>query len=67
MKQMIEILNKKIERLEYRDVPVVTFKQIDEVHGRPSGTAYRAFGYHRDRHVERRDYFTVPYEEWKEI
>jgi phage antirepressor YoqD-like protein len=36
---------------------VVTLAMIDQVHGRPEGTAYRNFNYNRDRFIEGEDYF----------
>lgn len=36
---------------------VVTFKDIDEVHGRPNGTARRNFKNNKDRFIENVDYF----------
>lgn len=44
---------------EYKDIRVLTFKDIDEVHGRAEGTASRNFLKHKDRLIENEDYFIV--------
>ncbi len=48
-----------VRRIEYRDHQVVTFAMIDEVHGRPDGTAGRTFRENRERFVEGYDYFMI--------
>lgn len=45
--------------LEHNGLRVVTLALIDNVHGRPDGTAKRAFHRHRDRLREGEDYFRV--------
>lgn len=42
---------------EYRGQRVVTFKEIDECHGRPEGTARRNFNTNKKHLVEGTDYF----------
>lgn len=49
------ILNPK----EYKGQRVVTFKDIDQVHGRAVGTASRNFRENRKRFIEGLDYFTL--------
>ena len=42
---------------------VVTFKDIDEVHNRPSGTAKRNYNKNKKHFIENKDYFKIsPYE-----
>jgi ORF6N domain len=45
--------------VEHEGERVVTLVQVDEVHGRPAGTAYRNFRENRERFVEGRHYFTA--------
>lgn len=48
---------------EYKGVPVVTFKDIDEVHERPEGTAKRNFAKNKEHFIECEDYYKItPYE-----
>ena len=44
---------------EYHEQRVVTFKDIDLVHGRPEGTASRNFKANRNHFIENEDYFIV--------
>ena len=51
------INNTEISIKDYSGQRVVTFKDIDAVHGRPDGTARKRFNDNRDRFVEGEDYF----------
>lgn len=44
---------------EYQDHRVVTFKEIDELHQRPEGTAGRNFRENRENFIEGVDYFVL--------
>ena len=55
----ITINNCPISIKEYNSQRVVTFKDIDAVHQRPSGTASRNFRANRERFIENEDYFLV--------
>ena len=44
---------------EYKNVRVVTFKDIDMVHERPDGTARKRFNDNKKRFIEGEDYFVV--------
>lgn len=48
---------------EYKGQRVVTFKDIDTVHGRSSGTAHRNFKANRNRFIEGVDYFKLQLDE----
>lgn len=50
---------------EYKGQRVVTFKDIDEVHQRPSGTAKRNFNSHKEHFIKGEDYFTVTMSEFR--
>lgn len=63
MNDLITINNTKIKIKEYKGQRVVTFKDIDEVHQRPEGTAARNFRENRNRFVINEDYFHLTGEE----
>ena len=42
---------------EYKGQRVVTFKDIDTVHGRPDGTARRNFNRNKEHFIEGEDFF----------
>jgi len=67
MNEIVEIEGKEVERIEYKNQHVVTYKTIDHLHDRPEGTAKRTFSKHRDRFEMGYHYFEVPYEEWSQI
>ncbi|WPE19882.1 ORF6N domain-containing protein [Shinella zoogloeoides] len=48
-----------IRRVEYRGEQVVTLAMIDEVHGRPDGTAGRVFRENRDRFENGQDFHQI--------
>lgn len=56
---MIHIGNTDVFVKEYNGQRVVTFKDIDDVHGRPDGTANKRFLDNKKRFVEGEDYFKV--------
>ncbi|WP_277964616.1 ORF6N domain-containing protein [Pseudomonas sp. RIT-To-2] len=60
---LITIHNTIMPIVEYRGQRVVTLAMIDQVHGRPEGTAKRNFGEHRDRFIEGRHCFEVSRDE----
>lgn len=57
MENSIRINSSKLPIREYNGQRVVTFKDIDTVHGRPEGTAHRNFKANRNRFIEGIDYF----------
>lgn len=59
MKELMHIGNVDIYIKEYIGQRVVTFKDIDTVHGRPEGTARKRFADNRNHFVENEDYFIV--------
>jgi hypothetical protein len=65
--ELIKIMDKEIVPVLYQGIPVLTLRQMDELHQRPSGTARRAFNYHKGKLVEGEDYFTLSYEEWSQL
>ncbi|ECZ1104384.1 ORF6N domain-containing protein [Salmonella enterica] len=59
----VTINNKQLPAVEYRGQRVVTFAMIDDVHGRPDGTAKRNFEENRHRFIEGVDFFELSTEE----
>lgn len=59
MNELIHIENAEIAVKEYKGQRVVTFKDIDMVHGRPDGTARKRFADNRHHFVEGEDFFIV--------
>lgn len=57
--ELQKINNTDITVKEYNGQRVVTFKDIDAVHGRPDGTASRNFRTNRERFVEGEDFYTL--------
>lgn len=59
MNEIMHIGNANISIKEYKGQRVVTFKDIDMVHGRPDGTANKRFLDNKKRFIEGDDYFIV--------
>lgn len=59
----IIINDKPLPVKEYKGNRVVTFKEIDAVHGRKDGTAHRNFKANRNRFIEGVDYFKLQKDE----
>ena len=57
MNEVVKIENAEISIKEYNGQRVVTFKDIDEVHGRTEGTARKRFADNKKHFVEGEDYF----------
>lgn len=56
---MIQVGNRDISVKEYKGQRVVTFKDIDDVHDRPDGTANKRFLDNKKRFVEGEDFFKI--------
>lgn len=59
MANQITINSKALEIKKYNGQRVVTFKDVDEVHKRPDGTARKRFNDNKKHFVENEDYFKV--------
>ena len=59
MNSLVHIGNSDISVKEYNGQRVVTFKDIDTVHGRPDGTARKRFADNRNHFVEGEDFFIL--------
>ena len=63
MNELITINNQEITVKDYREQRVVTFKDIDQVHGRPERTAKRNFAENKSRFIEGEDFYQLSFEE----
>ena len=59
MQELTTINNAEILVKEFSGQRVVTFKDIDAVHGRPDGTAKRNFRSNREHFIEGEDFFML--------
>lgn len=59
MNELVRVGNSSISVKEYKGKRVVTFKDIDAVHERPSGTANKRFLDNKKRFINGEDYFIV--------
>jgi len=66
-KALVTVMGKEIEQIEYKGFPVITYRMMDDLHQRPEGTTKRNFNQHKDKLIDREDYFEVPYSEWSRI
>lgn len=64
MSKEIVINKHSLQVKQYNGQNVVTFKEIDLCHERPSGTAKRNFNKNKKHFTEGTDYFTIPYSEF---
>lgn len=56
-----------VNKIIYKDLPVISFKMMDQVHERPAGTARKNFSHNRERFLEDEDFFRVPYNEQRKL
>lgn len=63
-RNIVHIGEADISVKEYNGQRVVTFKDIDAVHGRPEGTAKRNFNDNKKHFIEGEDFFTISYSEF---
>lgn len=62
---MIVVAGKSIANKEYHKIRVVTFRDIDELHGRPDGTARKRFNDNKQYFIEGEDYFKISPSEFR--
>lgn len=62
---MVRVFDTDIVAKEYQGRMVVTFKDIDDCHKRPEGTASRNFRKNREHFIENEDYFTISPDEFR--
>lgn len=67
MGELVKVGNSEISVKEYRGQRVVTFKDIDTVHGRPDGTARATFNRNKEHFIVGEDYFVCETYEAKEL
>ena len=61
----ISIGNTNVAIKEYKGQRVVTFKDIDTVHGRPDGTARRNFNRNKEHFIEGEDFYKITSNEFR--
>lgn len=59
MNEVVRIKNHELQVKEYKGQRVVTFKDIDECHERPEGTARKRFNDNKKHFIEGVDYFVI--------
>ena len=57
--EVVKIEDKELQVKEWNGKRVVTFKEIDLLHGRTDGTARRNFNQNKSKFIENEDYFTL--------
>lgn len=57
----VMVADKALSIVEYQGQRVVTFAMIDEVHGRPEGTARRTFTANKDHLVNDEDFYLIDF------
>lgn len=67
MNKTININGSSYARIIYKDEPVVTIPMVAELHERSQQTVRQNFLRNQERFVDGKDYFSVPYSEWKDI
>lgn len=67
MNELVHIGNSDIAIKEYNGQRVVTFKDIDMVHGRPEGTARVTFNSHKSKFIPDEDFFVCNTYEAKKL
>lgn len=65
MNDIIKINNHDVTIKEYNGQRVVTFKDIDAVHGRPEGTARKRFSDNRERFIEKKHFIKITASEFR--
>lgn len=59
MDDYVNIGGQRVKRIEYKGVPVVTFRMVDELHGRHQDTARRNWNANKGRFLEGQDFFRL--------
>lgn len=59
MNEIVTVNSNNLAIKEYNGQRVVTFKDIDEVHNRPSGTAKRNFNKNKEHLIENMDFYMI--------
>lgn len=67
MTKEIDINGKVYEQIIYKDEPVVTFPMLEKLHGRSHESIRTNFQRNKERFFDGKDFFQLPYEEWKEV
>lgn len=65
MKNTIKINNQQLQVKQFKNQRVITFKEIDAVHNRPSGTARKRFNDNKKHFINGTDYFKITPSEFR--
>jgi len=65
--KMVKVNGEMIQKVEYKNQPVITLSMMDEVHKRFEGAARQAFNRNKHHLIKNEDFFEVPYKEWTKI
>ena len=63
----VTVADKVLDIVEYQGQRVVTFAMVDEVHGRPEGTARRNFTANKSHLVEGEDFYLIDFSKKNEF
>ena len=63
MNNIVNINGRAIERIEYKDQPVITMPMMDDLHERPKRTAQRNFQKNKSKFIEGEDFYLLKGEE----
>ncbi|MCY7866034.1 ORF6N domain-containing protein [Bacillus spizizenii] len=63
----VTINNVDLTVKEYQSQRVITFKEMDALHGRKTGTAKRNFFNNRDKLIENEDFYLITLKEFREL
>ncbi|MEQ1411513.1 phage antirepressor KilAC domain-containing protein [Acinetobacter indicus] len=63
----VTVADKVLDIVEYQGQRVVTFAMLDEVHGRPEGTARRNFTANKSHFVEGEDFYLIDFSKKNEF
>lgn len=67
MSNLVVVNDVSIEQLTYRNIPVVTFQQIADVHGIVVKNIHESFRRHRNRFTEEKHYFRLDFAEASQL
>lgn len=58
-RELVTVEGKTLERLEYRGIPVVTFRQVDQIHGNKNEDTSKRFHRNKKHFTQGTDYFPI--------
>ncbi len=58
-REVVAVGGKMVDRIEYKGIPVVTFKMVDELHNNKNEDASKRFARNKKQFTEGKDYFPI--------